>query len=51
MRPLATMERWSFSENCRALCGVRGATEERAVQRGLHRPLLPLELKASRRIR
>ena len=43
----------SLPENCRALCGVRSPMEEREVQRGLHRalPLLPLELKASRRIR
>jgi hypothetical protein len=40
-------------DNCRALCAGRGPEEEQAAQQALHSalPLLPLELRASRRIR
>lgn len=43
----------SLPENCRALCQARGPQEEAAVQLRLHQalPLLPLDVKASRRIR
>jgi len=43
----------SLPANCRPLCAVRRPEEERAAERTLHRalPLLPLELRASRRIR
>lgn len=43
----------SLPDNCRPLCAVRGGQEERAAELALHRalPLLPLELRASRRIR
>jgi hypothetical protein len=43
----------SLPNNCRPLCAVRGRQEERAAELALHRalPLLPLELRASRRIR
>lgn len=39
--------------NCRPLCAARSREEEEAVHHTLHRalPLLPLDLKASRRIR
>jgi hypothetical protein len=43
----------SLPDNCRVLCQARGPQEEAAVQLRLHQalPLLPLDVRASRRIR
>jgi hypothetical protein len=43
----------ALPDNCRALCQARSSQEEAAVQLRLHQalPLLPLDVKASRRIR